>query len=490
MDEQKEKIGGSPAENPETPNPEQELHDEMETLAKVFQTELDRAKAEANAVAQDGVPDPEITLDAVPPVTESTAPAEPVPEEMLCECCGEQKRGTKQDPNSPFCASCDHGLRHYPFDFLSIFFAVAAICFVFYGAYVFADHLPVFVAAQKADSYRAGNKLYSALDAYTEAANTMLNSHINGELIYKREIEVAYALGYVTGLSEPASNIRPFELSLPHFRSLKWILDDTEAFLTTWDRAGALVRPYLQKDAAEIPYDTVIAQLDALITEPVVPTTASAETATENAYTPQVQAYSAAAVGFYKYQLALICNKDLETQIAVAEEIRDAAPDYVWLYAPLLGEMYAKTGRDIAPICAQLEAFNAEDSAPELFRVIALRISGDYAAALEKCTAQIEANSDLTDELYRQAALVHLAQGNFADAYTQANLAYQSQTPSVQTLYTVALCALAAGHTDAFTEVKTLLEDNGYTLSEEVVGYQNGTVTLEEILLEGDYDLT
>ena len=39
---------------------EQALHDEMEELAKVFQEELDRAKAEAKEVAETEPVDPEI----------------------------------------------------------------------------------------------------------------------------------------------------------------------------------------------------------------------------------------------------------------------------------------------------------------------------------------------------------------------------------------------------------------------------------------------
>ena len=138
----------------------QDLHDELEDLAKVFQEELDRTKEEARAAAENAPVDPEIELSetgGVPSAAEKKPAAdEPIPEEELCDCCGEKRRGTAKDPNSPYCSECDAGLRHYPFDFLNIFFAVVAICFVFYGGYVFADHTSTFVAVQKGGQPKSG----------------------------------------------------------------------------------------------------------------------------------------------------------------------------------------------------------------------------------------------------------------------------------------------------------------------------------------------
>lgn len=502
MDENKELLGNgasAPEDAPAAPAaPETEaqaLHDELENLAKVFQAELDRAKADAKAVAENAPADPEMELsapDEVPPASAEKSPVDaPIPEEELCECCGEKRRGTEKDPDSLFCSECDAGLRHYPFDFLNIFFALVALCFVFYGGYVFADHTSTFVAVQKADSLKADKQMYSALDAYASAANTMLNNHINGELVYKREILLAYRLGYMSGISEPAANIRAWELSLPHFRGLKTALEVSAEFVQTAQDASALLAPYYAAAPQDIPYEDILAQLDAMKTAEVATTQSDDDTtASADAYTPEVKKYAPAMLAFYKYYVALFCEKDLETQIAFLEEARDAAPEQIWLYAPLLGELYAKTGRDIEPICQLVEAENAEDDSPVLFRVIAKRIAGEYDDAVSLCEAAIADSSDLADELYRQEALIYLAQGKFTDAYSAANAAYQSTSPSLQLLYTVALSAAAAGQETAYNEVKDLLETNGYTLSAEVTGFKDGTVTLDQILLEGDYDLS
>ncbi|MGN0520382.1 MAG: tetratricopeptide repeat protein [Candidatus Fimenecus sp.] len=477
---------------------EQALHDEMEELAKVFQEELDRAKAEAKEVAEAAPVDPEIELSTgeIPPATEKSSSAnEPIPEDELCDCCGEKRRGTAENPNSPYCADCDSGLRHYPFDFLNIFFAIVAICFVFYGGYVFADHTEAFVAVQKADSLRAEKKMYSALDAYASAANTMVNNHINGELVYKREILLAADLGYVSGLTEPASNIHSWEMSLPHFRSLKKVLDTSADIMATAEAAGSLLSAYETTAPQDIPYDDIIAQLDELKTTPVSSAqtdedTTEETTASADAYSPKAKQYHSAMLAFYKYYVALLSGKDLDTQIVFLEEIRDTAPDMVWLYAPLLSELYAKTGRDIEPMCKLMSDFNIEDNSPALARVIEKRVAGQYEEATALCDEALAASEDLSSEFYRQKALMLLAQGNYSEAYTTVDTAYQSSSPSVQTVYTVALCAAAAGEETAYNEIIDMLESYGYTIPEEVTGYKDGSVTLDQILFEGDYDIS
>lgn len=475
----------------------QALHDELEDLAKVFQEELDRAKEEARAVAENTPADPEIELsapDEIPSASVSETPMDngTSPDGALCECCGEKRRGTAENPNSPYCSECDAGLRHYPFDFLNIFFAVIAVCFVFYAGYVFADHTETFVAVQKADSLKAAGKVYDAVDAYAAAANTMRNDHINGELVYKREILLAYQAGFIGELSEVAANIHTWELSLPHFRAVKAALDNSAIFLTTWENAGTIVSQYFSIDVQEIPYDDLIAKLDAMKTAEVVagtdedgePTTAA------NAYNPEVNRYSAGVIAFFKYRLAMLCEKDLETQIGFLEELQAAEPQYVWLYAPLLSELYAKTGRDIEPLCLLMEQNNTQDNSPALARVIQKRIAGQYEEATALCDKALENSDDLTDEFYRQKALVLLAQGNYRDAYTTVNTAFQNSTsPSFQTVYTVAVCAAAAGEETAYKEVISMLENSGYTVPAEVTGFKDGSVTLNQILFEGDYDI-
>ncbi len=488
MDDRKEKKGGvAPESNG------QALQDELEDLAKVFQEELDRAKAEAAEVAENGVEDPEILIQGLEDIPSSahtdSATEEVIPPDELCECCEEQHRGTVKDSNSPYCDACDAALRHYPFEFLNVLLVLIVLALVFCGGYVFADHTAAFVAVAKADNYVQEHQMYQAMDAYSAAAGQMKSSGINGELVYKRQAMAMYQIGYVSGLESSTDNIKAWEMQLPHFRNLKKVLDDSKNLSVTLQAVSELVDPYSTTSAAEIPYEDVLGQLDALKTAEVAADTENTET-TASGYRAQATQYNGAIISLYKYVLALMCEKDLETQIGFAEEIQRDYPQHVWLYGRLLAELYAKSGRDIEPICAALTEMNAEDDSVSQARAIALRRQGKYDEAIALCEERIAAESDMTYELYRQECLCYLLKGDYQQAYTAANSAYQSSSPSIQLCNTLALAALAAGQDSAFTQVKELLEYNGLTFSSEVTGYQNGTLTIDNILLEGDYDIT
>ena len=68
------------------------LKKELEEIKETFQQELDKATAEAETSEEENENESE-------PDDE-----EELTEDMLCECCGENKRGTAKDPESHFCA--------------------------------------------------------------------------------------------------------------------------------------------------------------------------------------------------------------------------------------------------------------------------------------------------------------------------------------------------------------------------------------------------
>lgn len=516
MDDQKEKRDGTPepdakpnaepsAEPQAGSDGEQLLHDELEDLARVFQEELDRAKAQAEEDANRTDDAPGIliqSLDDLPDVQPEADDSEEQSvkkEETLCECCGERPSGTQKDPDSPYCAVCDEGLRHYPFDFLNVLLALVLLVFVFYGGYQFAEHTEVFVRTAEADRLAANNELYSAVSAYTDAESAMTADRINGELVYKRATLTMYKLGYMSNVAELGDTVRSWELQLPHFRSMKTALNRAEQFLVTGDAASEILSPYMSASAQDIPYDDVLAQLEALKTASPEETTAAADTTDEagtteaadtDAYTPQYTGYNTAMVTFYQYYLALISNQSLEIQIGFVEEMQSLEPEETWLYATLLGELYAKTGRDIEPICTKMLEVNTEDDTPALLRVIALRTAGDYDEAISQSEAQIEAGNEYASELYRQIGLCYLLQGDYETAYEKVNEGFQTTNPSIQLVNTLALCASAAGEEDAYTQAADLLTSSGYVVSEEVLEYRAGTCTLESIFTEGDLDVT
>lgn len=490
MDEQKEKKqdGALDEETLKELENAKALHDEMEELAAVFQKELDETKKEAEegTLAEK----PEKAEEAVTEEAPDSAESEELSDDCLCECCGTNRRGTKENPDSAFCAECDRGLRHYPFDFLNVLLVLIALALVFYGGFVFATHTTTYAAVLKADQAYSKKQLHTALESYSAATDVMRNNRINGELVYKRELLTLYKLGGMNLLPEIQNRIKPFELKLPHLRALRLAIDDAECYMATAEAGNALVAPYEAKKPSEIPYDKLIADLEALKTQTPEPLERDYP---EGSYIPAAPSYRPAMLAFYKYYVALLCEKDVATQLQFAEEIREADPDAVWIYGSLLGDLYAKSGKDVEPICKAFEELNSEDDTPDLLRTAAKRIDKNPEEAINLAEKQIKAGSSMASEFLRQQALCYLALEDYESAFQKASAAFEMSfskgEPSVQLCDTYALCASAAKKSKEYEDVEKIFKESGLTVSNEVQEFRNGTRTLKSILEEGDCDL-
>lgn len=66
-------------------------------------------------------------------------------------------------------------------------------------------------------------------------------------------------------------------------------------------------------------------------------------------------------VYYYEYYISVICNKDNDEQLKYLEKIKEEYPQYIWLYGSALGDLYAKTGKDVTEICDKIRSNNSED---------------------------------------------------------------------------------------------------------------------------------
>lgn len=503
MDENKEKNpisagDGTDDENlnkaaPASDETPDSIQDEMEDLKKTFQEELDKAKAQAKAVAENPPEEPEILIQDLEdlPKNDEVKPAdEVIPEGELCECCGEKRRGNKNNPDSPYCTDCERALRHYPFDLLNVLIALIAVGLSFYACYVFADYSSIYVAAEKADAYVESGKLYSAYTAYNDAATAMTDGAVNGEMIYKRSIDNLTQLGGLDYITDITTNFKSWEIKLPHMRSVYNAIEFSQELSATRDAGYEIFGELIASDAAaaDIPYDEVISRLDALVGTTVVATADDSSTSTTAAFGITAQKYCPEMISFLKFYAAYMCEKDYQTQIGFLEEIKAENPKITWFYGSWLGDLYAKTGVDVTEFCNYMRSINSEDTSADVIEASALRIKGDYSGCIAICQPKIDENDDYTYEFYRQMALCYLATGNYTAAYDKANSAYETYN-TLQVCDTLALCCVATGNTDKYNEIDTLLTDNGYSLSDEVVGYKDGTLTLADIIMKGDFDV-
>ncbi len=461
----------------------EDVKKEMEELAATFQRELDKTKAEAEEKGEliqelEDIPETPVQNDD-----------DELSEDELCECCGEKRRGTKADPDSPYCEECDLGLRHYPFSFLNIFFVVVVIALVFYSGYVFAGRMGVLSDVYKADKYVSQKKMDSAVTAYEDAVKTMEKADINGELVYKRQIAANYNIGYLQDIASMGANINSWELSLPHFRSAKKAMAESADFIATVQKAYTILTKYDVNDPADFPYDDAMAALVSLESEPYTEDT-TADSSSTTASSVKATQYNKAMIYYYEYYITVICNKDYDEQLKYLEKIKDEYPQYVWLYGSALGDLYAKTGRDVTEICDKIRNNNSEDQSPYMIEVESLRIKGDYDAAIAKCEEYVLLDDcTVKYEIYRQEALCYILKGDYDKAFETAQKAYSDNGYALEVIDTLALCSVLKNDDATYSSLESLLSGSGYSISDKVTGFKAGTVTLDDILLKGAYDV-
>ncbi len=462
------------------------LKKELEELKETFQQELDKAAAEAST---------ENAKTEEPDVNEEE---EELSEDMLCECCGENKRGTKNNPDSPFCPDCDKALRRYPFDFLNIIIMIIVIGFSFYACYVFAGNANVYVDALNAQKAEKENMLYTANSDYSTLLETMNDKSIRGEMVYKRAILNLSKIGGYQDMEEYTESFKTWELKFPHFKSVANAFEEKNAFERTRDTCYEIIYSNIPEDAmepSEVPYDTIITQLEALESQSLEPVTYSEEDVSDGlvtttaAYSIEADAYSKAMISYFKFYTAAISEQPAETQIGFLEEIKNDYPEMTWLYGPMLGDLYVKAQKDVTDYCAFLKEVNAEDSYADVAMATSLRIQGNYEDSLLLCKQKVSENDDYTFEYYRQSALSCLALGEYDTACTAAKSAYDEYNYSIQVLDTLALCYAAAGNEDGYSEVEQIFAQSGMTVSDEVKDYKDGKITLDNIIKEGDFDV-
>ncbi|HAQ64144.1 MAG TPA: hypothetical protein DCR23_06755 [Ruminococcaceae bacterium] len=475
------------------------LKQEMEALARTFQEELDKAKAEEAQLAlekQEAEEEAEILIQELEPETDGEN-IDDIPEEELCECCGEKRRGTKSNPDSPYCPSCEKALRRYPFDLLSVLLVLIVVGFSFYTCICFADRTELYANSLQAKRYESNAKPASAYTSNAKAIEIMEKNKINGELVYKRAVETMFKLGSTEEISNYEDRFKTWEIKLPHLRKAYDVFKTNEEMTATQDKIYSLVAEIAGNEItnpADLPYDEVMAKLDELenaqiVREPVEVDTENGEEFVTSAYRNSAQTYNTSMINFFRFYFSAVCEKDYETQIKYLEKIKEDTPEYTWLYDSMLGDLYNKTGKDVTEYCDFLLKYNSENPVVYVIKTTSLRIQGKYDEAIELAQKYIDRNDTYAYEFLRQQALCYLMKGEYKNAYDAANSSYGLYGNTLQSVDTLALCSIASNNMSTYDELAKLLEENEVQFSDEVTAYKNGTLTLEDILTKGDFDV-
>ena len=505
MDENKEKLTGS---SPDAEN----IKDEMEELAKVFQEELAKAKQEAESLT-DGLEN--LQVEGYNPQKVSLGEKKTISQDELCEYCGERRRGTEKNPDSPYCSECEETLEKYPYDYRGIIAVIVTVCIAVAAVFCFAISVPLFATMKQADKAADDGKLYTAINKYNDAAEyaNMLSSKNKCYNLHKKMAIVCFDMVNMnSALAEIGDNIPDSVLNLLTFKELNDILDDSEKMQATAMVAQQYIGQYAEVN--DETYDKIIGHLDALSGKKIYIKGTEYHDETEKDYTPDGSETEVIAdegwLCMYKYAAAQQMNKDPEIIAGYLQDVADSSDYMKTLVGSLLATTYAGLLKDYETaeeLANDLKKANAES--PEYHMVMSViyrHRDKDYDKALELCDEGLKMLEALPNGenymmqygymLHVQQTLNFIMQDKYEDAYETIKTAYDNLsltgglTIQVRDLY--AMLALQIKDQKTFDALALEIEsygDESITFTSDVTDYKSGKLTLKEIAESGRYDL-
>ena len=480
---------------------------EMEELARIFKEELDKTIEESEST------ETEYEVEGYEVTMGETKPVEELSEDELCECCGEKARGTEKNPDSPFCSDCEAILEKYPYDWKGATTAIVTLFVTLAAIICFIANVPIFsytVEAEKA--FNEGN-LFTANQKFNKALEKIDKEDDGAYLnIYEKRILLNYnLLDMDSVLNDTEAYFSDFAKKLPMYKDIAEIEEE----LMKMQASVLVIQDTLSQytDISDKNYDEIIGALDALSGKKIYVKGSSYHLEGEEGFTPtgkeDVYVCSDAWIDMYKYSAAQYLEKDGKI---IAGYLSDAAEksDYVAaLVNPLLAATYVGIGEydKAEALLPGIKEANKENADYYMVESMLYRYRDkDYQKGIDTCVkglnmlSKIPDSSDMVAQvgyvLSMQKTLNYIMLKDYKSAYASAEecYSYQSETYSVslQVRDMYAMLAIETGDYDTFETLEeeiTTYGESSAGFSQDVKDYKAGKVTLQELAMNGGYDL-
>ncbi len=443
-------------------------------------------------------------------------PEDTIPEEERCTTCAENER----EGDSPYCKACKEQMLQVKIGWETVVMAAVIIVFSFAAAGMFVLQSPALFASLKGDFYQLTHRYADAMDAYTKASDliTEVSSNLNGRVLvqdgiksdFRRLDSLAKASSPISAGSYAKQLFQAEQLEgMLYARPARYakVYDD---FYASYEAVSKLQEPYAQVDAANIPYDEVLKQLE--------------ELNKEGKYAPVYMAY-------WKYNISISAGVGYEERLALLKEIEKADPERTDLYLDEYINCYWAMGDfdQLFAYCDRLKAQNRNNNLAYSARASvylyqkkfdeALRVADEAAQYNSGSTVQYELQAEIyrrqnkldeakkaveraaeaqvsSFELSRQEAIILLLQKDYDNAFEAAYNSYSqasqnnAQSVSVKMMNTLALCAaLSESGQELYEQIQSSLEENGQTLEEDVLNCIDGKIQPADIFLSEKGDV-
>ena len=182
----------------------------------------------------------------------------------------------------------------------------------------------------------------------------------------------------------------------------------------------------------------------------------------------------------------------IEKQFEQLKKIDEIGEGYEWVYLANLCGMAARIGDEetVNKTFERLIEINREDTSAYVAKASYYRFleTPDPDKILEICeeAAAHAMSGDVTHKQYEAIAYLIKGEGDLAFAAIEEAI---SSVYTVQSCNLYALCGLYVGEDSAYDEMKSILNNSGYEISDLVTQYKNGKITIEEIIADDGGDI-
>lgn len=501
MDENKEKLTGTPEND--------DIRNEMEDLARIFKEELDKAVKDAETANQADSTTLEVEGYDPRAVSRTAKKKEAV---KLCEICGQRPCGTEKNPDSSYCKDCEELLEKYPYDWKGVAAVLVCVCIAVAAVFLFAIDTPIFSAMKRGDEAYKNNQLFSARAEYDKALNYVDEEDFGKNLsLHAKDALLNYdLLDRESALSTINTYFNETLLKLPAYKDL----GETEEKIASLQATASAIQNHLYNYAAisDNNYQEIIDMLSSLSGKKIYVKNDMCYDELDEDYTPdgteKVYTYDEGWLYLYKYSIAYEAGKDEATMLGFLEK----AVEYESLdslVTPLLATTYVGIGEyeKAEKLTDKILALNAEGIDYHLVYAMLYRYrDADYQKAIDICDDGLEVLTGLDNAtvllpaygyiLEMQKSINYIMLEDYEKAYEAVTNSYEYQTQlgsydiQVRDLY--AMLALQTGDKTAFEAIETEIAESGeygVAFTDDVTAYREGKKTLQDIVMDGGYDL-
>lgn len=500
MDENKEKLTGTP---------DDELKSEMEDLARIFKEELDKAVKDAEAAAE--ADSTTLEVEGYDPRTVSRK-AKKKEEVALCEICGQKPCGTEKNPGSPYCKDCEELLEKYPYDWKGIAAVLVCVCVAVAAVFLFALDTPVFSAMKRGDRAYENNQLFTARAEYDKALNYVDEEDYGKNLsLHAKDALINYdLLDRESAITTINTYFNETLLKLPAYKDL----GETEEKIETLQATASAIQNHLYNYTVitDNNYQEVIDMLSSLSGKKIYVKNDTCYDELDEDYTPdgteKVYTYDEGWLYLYKYSVAYEAGKDEGVYIEFLEKAVEFE-SLDTLVTPLLATTYVGIGEyeKAEELADKIRELNTESIDYHLVHALAYRYrDANYKKAITICDNGLDLLAGLDNAeallpsygyiLELQKCINYIMLEDYENAYEAIKQCYEYQSEmsslSIQVRDLCAMLALQTGDETTFESFEAeIAELSGYGVefTDDVTQYRAGEKTLQEIVMDGGYDL-